>query len=267
MNRITTGITIALLMVIGASHIAKADELDDIRKAGKIRIAIDLGVPPYGMTDEKLQPTGLDVETAQALAKDWGLQFEHVPTTGASRIPSLQTGKADLVISSLSYTPERAKVIDFSLGYAVLRTVVAAPKSITLKSLADLDGKTVGTVRGTTHDTQLTKEGPKGMKLVRYEDDATEAQAFLSGQVDIFSTAEMIVPQIDKKNPARQVEVKFVLDNFKLAIGVRKGEKRLLDEVNKWIVANIKNGRLNALNKKYFGDDLPDLILKQEVSQ
>ena len=63
------------------------------------------------------------------LAKDWGLQFEHVPTTGASRIPALQTGKADLVISSLSYTAERAKVIDFSLGYAVLRTVIAAPKS------------------------------------------------------------------------------------------------------------------------------------------
>jgi len=105
------------------------------------------------------------------------------------------------------------------------------------------------------------------MKLVRYEDDATEAQAFLSGQVDIFSTAEMIVPQIDKKNPARQAEIKFVLDNFKLAVGVKKGEKRLLDEVNKWIVANIKNGRLNALNKKYFGDNLPDLILKQEVSQ
>ncbi len=267
MKRTMTGIAIALLAMIGTSHIACADELDDIKKAGKIRVAIDLGVPPYGMTDDKLQPTGLDVETAQALAKDWGLQFEHVPTTGASRIPSLQTGKADLVISSLSYTAERAKVIDFSLGYAVLRTVIAAPKGVNVKSLADLDGKTVATVRGTTHDTQLTKEGPKGMKLVRYEDDATEAQAFLSGQVDIFSTAEMIVPQIDKKNPARQVEIKFVLDNFKLAVGVKKGEKRLLDEVNKWIVANIKNGRLNALNKKYFGGDLPDLILKQEVSQ
>jgi polar amino acid transport system substrate-binding protein len=260
-------VTFAAAAMIGISHIARADEWDDIHKAGKIRIAIDLGVPPYGMTDDKMQPTGLDVETARALAKDWGLQFEHVSTTGASRIPALQTGKADLVISSLSYTPERAKVIDFSLGYAVLRTVVAAPKNIAIKSLADLDGKTVATVRGTTHDTQLTKEGPKGMKLVRYEDDATEAQAFLSGQVDIFSTAEMIVPQIDKKNPARQAEIKFVLDNFKLAVGVKKGEKRLLDEVNKWIVANIKNGKLNALNKKYFGDDLPDLILKQEVSQ
>ena len=296
---------LAVAALLGASHAANADVLDDIKKSGKIRIAIDLGVPPYGMTDAQMQPTGLDVEAARMLAKDWGLQFEHVPTTGASRIPALQTGKADLVISSLSYTAERAKVIDFSLGYAVLRTVIAAPKSVNVKSLADLvisslsytaerakvidfslgyavlrtviaapksvnvksladlDGKTVGTVRGTTHDTQLTREGPKGMKLVRYEDDATEGQAFLSGQVDIFSTAEMLVPQLDKKNPARQVEVKFVLDNFKLCIGIKKDEARLVEEVNKWVLANIKNGKLNELNKKYFGADLPELIVKQ----
>ena len=251
--------------MIGVSHVAHADALDDIKKAGKIRIAIDLGVPPYGMTDDKMQPTGLDVEAARAARQGLGPRSSSTCRPPAPRaFPALQTGKADLVISSLSYTAERAKVIDFSLGYAVLRTVIAAPKSRRPSSqLADLDGKTVGTVRGTTHDTQLTKEGPKGMKLVRYEDDATEAQAFLSGQVDIFSTAEMIVPQIDKKNPARQVEMKFVLDNFKLAVGVKKDEKRLLDEVNKWVSANIKNGRLNDLNKKYFGNDLPDLILKQ----
>ena len=255
---------LAVAAMVGASQAARADALDDIKKSGKIRIAIDLGVPPYGMTDAQMKPTGLDVEAAEMLAKDWGLQFEHVPTTGASRIPSLQTGKADLVISSLSYTAERAKVIDFSLGYAVLRTVIAAPKSVALKQLSDLDGKTVGTVRGTTHDTQLTKEGPKGMKLTRYEDDATEGQAFLSGQVDIFSTAEMIVPQLDKKNPARQVEVKFILDNFKLCVGIKKDEKRLVDEVNRWVLANIANGKLNALNKKYFGSDLPELITKQQ---
>jgi len=119
---------LAIAALVVAMSLAHADALDDIRKAGKIRIAIDLGVPPYGMMDDKLQPTGLDVEAAQLLAKDWGLEFEHVPTTGASRIPALQTGKADLVISSLSYTAERAKVIDFSLGYAVLRTVIAAPE-------------------------------------------------------------------------------------------------------------------------------------------
>jgi polar amino acid transport system substrate-binding protein len=263
MKRVLSGIAVAAIAVIGLAQAANADALDDIKKSGKIRIAVDLGVPPYGMTDDKMQPTGSDIETAKLLAADWGLQFEHVPTTGAARIPSLQTGKADLVISTLSITPERAKVIDFSKGYAVLRTVIAAPKNIALKSMADLDGKTVGTVRGTTHDTQLTKEGPKGMKLVRYEDDATEAQAFLSGQVDIFSTAELLVAPIDKKNPARQVEVKFVLDTFKLAIGVKKDEKRLLEEVDKWIAANLKNGKLDAIYKKYHGNGLPDVILNQ----
>ena len=264
MRKMMTAVAIAAVAMMGVVQVANADALDDIKKSGKIRIAVDLGVPPYGMTDDKMQPSGSDIDTAKALAKDWGLQFEHVPTTGASRIPSLQTGKADLVISTLSITPERAKVIDFSLGYAVLRTVIAAPKSVNVKSLADLDGKTVGTVRGTTHDTQLTKEGPKGMKLVRYEDDATEAQAFLSGQVDIFSTAELLVAPIDKKNPARQVEVKFVLDTFKLAVGVKKDETRLVEEVNKWILANLKNGKLDEIYKKFHGNGLPEVILNQK---
>ena len=263
MRKFVSAFAVAAMATVGFAAAAAADQLDDIRKSGKIRIAVDLGVPPYGMTDDKMQPTGSDIETAKLLAADWGLQFEHVPTTGASRIPSLQTGKADLVISTLSITPERAKVIDFSKGYAVLRTVIAAPKSVNVKSMADLDGKTVGTVRGTTHDTQLTREGPKGMKLVRYEDDATEAQAFLSGQVDIFSTAELLVAPIDKKNPARQVEVKFVLDTFKLAVGVKKDEKRLLEEVDKWIATNLKNGKLDAIYKKYHGNGLPDVILNQ----
>ncbi len=263
MRKLLTTVALAAVATMGLSQMASADALDDIKKSGKIRIAVDLGVPPYGLTDDKMQPSGSDIDTAKLLAKDWGLEFVHVPTTGASRIPSLQTDKADLVISTLSITPDRAKVIDFTLGYAVIRTVIAATKATDVKKLADLDGKTVGTVRGTTHDTQLTKEGPKGMKLVRYEDDATEAQAFLSGQVDIISTGELLVSPISKKNPARQLEVKFVLDTFILAVGVKKDETRLRDEVNKWISAKLKDGTLNAIYKKHHGNDLPDVILKQ----
>src|SRR3954466_9112287 len=128
MKRVLSGIAIAAVAMMGVVQAASADVLDDIKKAGKIRIAVDLGVPPYGLTDDKMQPSGSDIDTAKLLAKDWGLEFVHVPTTGASRIPALQTDKADLVISTLSITPERAKVIDFTLGYAVIRTVIAATK-------------------------------------------------------------------------------------------------------------------------------------------
>ena len=68
MKRTMTALAIALAAMIGVSHVAQADELDDIKKAGKIRIAIDLGVPPYGMTDAQMKPTGLDVEAAEMLA-------------------------------------------------------------------------------------------------------------------------------------------------------------------------------------------------------
>jgi len=54
-----------------------------------------------------------------------------------------------------------------------------------------------------------------------------------------------------------------VLDNFKLCVGIKKGETRLVEEVNKWIRANLQNGKLNELNRKYFGTDLPELIVKQ----
>jgi polar amino acid transport system substrate-binding protein len=57
--------------------------------------------------------------------------------------------------------------------------------------------------------------------------------------------------------------VKFVLDNFKLAIGVKKDETRLLEEVNKWVAARLKDGTLNAIYKQQFGSDLPDVILNQ----
>ena len=259
--RLIAGATFALLSLGLSAH---ADTLEDIKKAGKIRIAIDLAIPPFGMTDDKMQPTGSDVETGRLLAKDLGVEFELVPTTGASRIPSLQTGKADVVISTLSVTPERAKVIDFSPAYAPLRTVVAGVKGISVKSLADLDGKTIGTTRGTTHDTYLSQNA-KNSKIVRYEDDATTAQAFVSGQVDLFTTAELLLAPIAARNPGRQLELKFVLETFKLAIGVKQGEPRLLQTVSDWVKTNLKNGKLNEIYRKYHGNDLPDVILKDGV--
>ena len=248
---------LALLLGLAAP---RADTLSDIKAAKKIRISIDLTNSPYGRTDEKLQPSGSDVDIAKLLAADLGVEFEIVPTTGSSRIPLLQTGKADLVISSLSITPERAKAVDFSVPYADLLSVVAGPKSIAVKTLADLDGRKVAVTRGTTQDTDLTQRA-KGVQIVRYEDDATLALAVASGQADLFATGRAQVININKKNPARELEPKVTLQTFYLAIGVRKGEPELLNWVNAWVKANLKNGKLNAINKAYHEVDLsPDVI-------
>jgi polar amino acid transport system substrate-binding protein len=254
--RSIAAVVVALISLSAAAH---ADTLDDIKKAGKVRIAIDLAIPPFGMTDEKMQPTGSDVDLARLLAKDLGVALEIVTTTGPTRIPMLQTNKAELVVSTLSITPDRAKVIDFSVPYADHLSVVAALTSLPIKQLSDLDGKKVAVVRGTTQDTDLTQKA-KGAQLVRYEDDATMALAVASGQVDILATARSLLPAISKKNPARTVEAKITLQTFYLAVGLRKDEPRLLDWVNGWVRANLKNGKLAAIYKAYHGVDIaPDL--------
>jgi polar amino acid transport system substrate-binding protein len=255
--RLILGAAFALVL-FGAS--AGADTLDEIKKAGKVRIAIDLAIPPFGMTDDKMQPTGSDVDLARLLAKDLGVELEIVTTTGPTRIPLLQTNKADLVVSTLSITPDRAKVIDFSLPYADHLSVVAALRSLPIKQLSNLDGKKVAVVRGTTQDTDLTQKA-KGAQLVRYEDDATMALAVASGQVDILATARSLLPAINKKNPAREVEPKITLQTFHLAVGLRKNEPKLLEWVNGWIRTNLRNGKLGAIYKQYHGVDIaPDIV-------
>ncbi len=251
--RLVGGATLALLSFGVSAH---ADTLDEIKKAGKIRVAIDTAIPPFGMTDDKMQPTGSDVDLARLLAKDLGVQLEIVTTTGPSRIPMLQTNKADIVVSTLSITPDRAKVIDFSVPYADHPSVVAGLKTLQIKQLSDLDGKKIAVVRGTTQDTDLTQKA-KGAQLVRYEDDATMALAVASGQVDLLATARSLLPAISKKNPARTVEPKITMQTNWLAIGVRKDEPKLLAWVNDWVKTNLKNGKLAAIYKQYHGVDIP----------
>ncbi|WP_158743528.1 transporter substrate-binding domain-containing protein [Acidisphaera sp. L21] len=128
---------LSLLPVLGASG-ARADELANIRKAGVLRVATSLSVEPYNYTDASMQPAGSDVDTAKLLAQDLGVKLELVSTTVPARLPTLQSGKADLVISVLAITPERKEAIDFSTPYSVNSNVLIAPKAVSIASYADL---------------------------------------------------------------------------------------------------------------------------------
>ena len=260
-NSVRTALVASCLTVVALA--AHADLLDDMMKAKKIRISTDVAIPPAVMMDANMKPTGSDVETAQLLAKDWGLELEFIPTTGATRIPNVNSGKADVIISTLSVTPDRAKVIDFSKAYAVLQSVVGAPKTTAIKDWADLKGKSITVTRGTTQDTELSAMAKdRDFKVVRYDDDATMVTAGATGQAEMVATSVALVNAISTKSPQKPWEPKFVIRNFDLAIGIKQGEPRLLAKLDEWVVANLKNGKLSAIYKKFYGVDLPAAMTK-----
>lgn len=240
-----------------------ANTLEQVMQQKVLRVAIDLNAPPYGMKNETMKEVGSDVETANLLAKGLGVKLEIVPTTQANRIPFLLTNKADIVISSLSITPERAKVIDFSVPYAVIQSVIGAPKDAPIKEMKDLVGKTVVTARGTTNDQNVTKLAPPGTNIVRFENDATAITAITSGQATIFSTAPSIIAALNKKDPAKALDIKVVMSTSKMGIGVAKNNTELKDKINELVRQNLKDGQLNTIFKKYHGTDLPQDVLAE----
>jgi polar amino acid transport system substrate-binding protein len=83
-----------------------------------------------------------------------------------------------------------------------------------------------------------------------------------TGQADVVATSVALVNQISAKTPQKPWEPKFVIRNFDLAVGVRQGEPRLLAKLNEWVSANLKNGKLNTIYKKYYKVDLPASMLQ-----
>jgi polar amino acid transport system substrate-binding protein len=252
---------VAAATVTMAAHGAHADQLDDIRKAGKIRIATAMGTPLFAFVDSDLKPTGSDVETAKLLAADLGVKLDLIEITNAARVPTVQTGKADIVIADLAVTPERAKVIDFSIPYCSLITIVAAPKNVAIKSYDDLNGKRIGVTRATVNDSMVTQNA-KDAEVMRFEDDATLITAAVSGQVDIVSTQPPLITAINQKRPDRPMETKFVQKEFMLGVAIPKNEDKLKAWIDNWVVTNLKNGKLNAIYKKFHGVDLQPAVLQ-----
>jgi polar amino acid transport system substrate-binding protein len=235
---------------------AHADALDTIAKSGTLRVAVPEDYPPFGSVGADMKPQGYDIDMAALLAKSMGVKLELVPVNSANRIPYLTTNQVDLVISSLGKTPEREKVLDFSTAYAPYFQGVFGPADIKVSGPADLTGKTVGATRGALEEIALTQMAPNAT-IKRFEDNNATISAFLSGQVQLIAAGNIVAAAILAKNPPRRPEAKFVIKNSPCFVGLNKNEPRLLAKVDAAIDQSKKDGTLESMSRKWFGQPLP----------
>src|ERR1700712_308021 len=235
---------------------AHADALDTITKSGTLRVAVPEDYPPFGAVGGDMQPQGYDIDMANLLARSLGVKVQLVPVNSANRVPYLTTNKVDLVISSLGKTPDREKVIDFSLPYAPYYQGVFGPADIKVTGPADLTGKTVGATRGALEEIALTQMAPNAT-IKRFEDNNATIQAFLSGQVQLIAAGNIVAAAILSKNPPRRPEPKFGIKTSPCFVGMNKNEPRLLAKVDAAITQSKKDGTLEAMSQKWFKAPLP----------
>ncbi len=250
----------ATVIALGATNAAVAQNaLDDIMKSKEIKIAIPTDFPPYGFVGTDLKPQGLDIDMANYIGAKLGAKTELVPVTSANRIPYLQTKKADLVISTLGKNPDREKVIDFTAAYSPFFQAIFAAKSLSIKSPADLAGKSIAVTRGAIEDAELTKIAPAGTDIKRFEDNNATVSAFVSGQTTLLATGASVAGNMMARNPNLSAEYKLLLKDSPNFIGVAKGEDKLRLKINEIIADAKRSGDLDKMAQKWLGRPAGDL--------
>ena len=248
-----------LALLASAVPAARAQTMDTIQKRGKLLVGIDLSVPPFGVTNSQMEPDGYDVQIAHMIAKDLGVPMELVPVTGATRVPTLLTGKADIVISVMSISPERARSVTFTNPYGLHQSIILAPKSTKIETLADLAGKKVGVARGTAYEDFLVKANIPGLQLVRFDDDSANLNALVSGQVDAIGTVTFLANALTKRYPDRGFERKVTLFESVYSMAIRHGDPDFLRWLNTTIFYHDRNGDIPKLYETWMGEPLKDL--------
>lgn len=236
---------------------AHANVLDDVQKAGVLRVAIPQDFPPFGALGTDLKLQGYDIDMANLVAEELGVKLELVPVTSTNRIPYLTTKKVDIVISSLGKNAEREKVIDFTQAYVPFPKSIYGPANVSITSPADLAGKTIGVTRGSTEDLSLTALAPKDATIRRYEDNNSTATSYLSGQVELVTLGNIVANAVRAKSKQRDFDLKFAVEDTPCYIGVGKGETAMIEKLNAIIDKAKADGRLNTMSVKWMELELP----------
>ena len=131
------------------------------------------------------------------------LIFFGLPRAGISlnRIPYLLTGKVDVLVATFGITPERARQVQFCIPYSSIDIVLMVPAERKIAAAADLATLKVGVARTSTQDTAISGVVPQGTRVMRFDDDATTAQALLSNQIDAIGVNTITAQQIQTMNP------------------------------------------------------------------
>ena len=222
--------------------------------AGKLTMSTNAAFPPYEMTTDSGEFEGIDIDVAAAIAEKLGLELQVDDMDFDAALLAAQNGKSDMVMAGVTVNEERQAVMDFSDSYAKGVQVVIVPEDSDIQSIDDMDGKMIGTQRGTTgyiFCSDTPENGGFGEEHVTaYDDGATAVKALLNGQVDCVVIDNAPAQEYVKANPGLKIlETEFSNEDY--AIGVAKGNTALLDAINGALKELIDDGTVQSIIDKY----------------
>lgn len=233
----------------------------DIQKRGVINIGVGLTTPPFGMIDKSRKPEGLDIDVAKQLASYLGVKANLFEITADSRIPTLQSGKADVISFTLTITPERAQQVDFGDPVMNIYQGVVVPKNSPIKSVDELANKTIAVQKGTTGATYAAQEFPHAT-LQQYDTEVATFEAARQGHADAMVDLVQALNYHLKSDSSMKLLAGQVGPTQSYSLAVQKGNTSLLKKVNAFLKQFHSKGEGKKLYKERLGVEAPAAAFK-----
>jgi ABC-type amino acid transport substrate-binding protein len=251
-NRLISSVVVMLTFAIsfhGGEALAESTA-EAIKSRGSMIEGVRFDSPPYGSVDANGQNVGIDIDIANEIAKRLGVKLELIRVTGQSRIPTLNSGKVDLLVAGLTRTAEREKVVDFTMTYITDGGAVVVKKGSTIRAPKDLNGRTVSYVQGTTVDAGLKASAPDA-KVTKFQDYPAAFLAFDQGITEAFICQFLGVGDFIRANPEKYEVLTELVAVDPIAIGVRKGDTEWKTELDEILKSIITDGTWATIVKKH----------------
>ena len=217
--------------------------------AGKLTMSTNAAFPPYEMTTDSGDFEGIDIDVAAAIAEKLGLELQVDDMDFDAALLAAQSGKSDIVMAGVTVTDERQKVMDFSDTYAEGIQSIIVPEGSDIASVDDLEGKAIGTQRGTTGYIYCTDDFGED-NVIAYDDGLTAVQALNNGQVDAVVIDNAPAKEFVAANPGLKIlDTAYAQEDY--AIGVAKGNTELLNAINGALEELQADGTLQSIVDKY----------------
>lgn len=215
-------------------------------------MATNAEFPPYEYRDGE-NFAGIDVEIAQAIAEDMGLELVIEDMQFDSIIAAVQSGKADIGIAGMTVDEDRLQSVDFSLPYTTSTQVVIVTNDSAITSPADLVGKTIGVQLGTTGDSFSSKD-IENATIERYNKGFEAVQALGQKKIDaVIIDREPAKVFVSENEGLKILDEDYTVEDY--AIAIAKGNQELLEQINASLTKLKDSGKLQEIIDKYITAD------------
>ncbi len=225
-------------------------------KVRALKVGMDLTYPPFEMIDEGGMPSGVSVEMAKELGRHLGREVEIESLPFESLIPSLKTGKIDLIISSMTANDARRESIDFSDPYATTGLALLVPAGSEVGSVGDLDaaGKRVVVRLGTTGEA-YAREHLKRAEVSVLDQDPACVMEVVQSRADAFIYDQLSVYHHHRRQPKTTRAILAPFQREQWAVGIDKRNGELKEQVNAFLKEFRETGGFERLGETYLSEE------------